>query len=230
MTAADPGLAELLNAASRYATPEALGLLILSSDPQIRHLQTANHLEVVRSALAEGRRIAADLRSRFGDTPPDGIARALGLTVRESTGDPIRGGVLVYAEYCEKTSEILLFREALRLLWTGLENVTAAHSFKATDLVQMFVAHELYHYVEVAAKQHRSTIARRHCVTVAKLGAWRWHSGLVSLGEIAAGSCAQELLGLDCHPKMFDLIALHQLDVAAARAMVTALGEVAQRL
>ena len=95
--------------------------------------------------------MAADLRSYFGDTPPAEMAKALGLTVRQSTGDPIRGGVLFYAEFCEKTSEILLFREALRLLRAGLERETVARHFKAIDLAQVFVAHELYHYAESAA-------------------------------------------------------------------------------
>jgi hypothetical protein len=51
---------------------------------------------------------------------------------------------------------------------------------------------------------------------------------LATLGEIAAGSCAQELLRLDYHPKILDLIALHELDVAAAAAMVAALEEAAR--
>ena len=62
-------------------------------------------------------------------------------------------------------------------------------------------------------------------MTIFKLGPWRWDSGLATLGEIAAGSCAQELLSLDYHPKILDLIALHELEVGAAAAMVAALEE-----
>jgi hypothetical protein len=219
------GLTGLLETALRYATPETLGLLILWNDPQSRRLRAAKHLEVVRAALAEGQALATDLRDRFGDLPPDGMAKALGLVLRETNDDPVRGGVLFYAEYCEKTSEILLFRQALRLLRTGLDEETAARHFKPIDLMQLFVAHELYHYAAAAARRYRPNIARRQRVTIAKLGPWRWRSGLASLEEIAAGSCAQALLRLTHHPKMLDLITLRQLDPATATAMVTALRE-----
>jgi hypothetical protein len=37
-----------------------------------------------------------------------------------------------------------------------------------------------------------------------KLGRWTWTAGLTTLPEIAAGAFAQQLLGLDFHPKLLD--------------------------
>jgi hypothetical protein len=50
-------------------------------------------------------------------------------------------------------------------------------------------------------------IARRHQATLLRIGTWRWRTGIATLGEIAAGSFAQALLDLPCHPKVLDYVA-----------------------
>jgi hypothetical protein len=226
VTTPHPNLAELLGVACEFATPEALGLVILRADPQIRHLAETDHLPVVRSALAEGQATAARLRNRFGQVTPRSIANQLGLVIRESDESALRGSALFYAEYCRKQSEIVLFRRALLPLQAALADSDVARHFNVADLSGVFIAHELYHHVE--STRDEPPIARRHRVTLFSVGRLRWSSGLASLGEIAAGSCAQTLLCLNRHPKLLDLIALHQVDPLAASAMLRSLREAAE--
>jgi hypothetical protein len=40
-----------------------------------------------------------------------------------------------------------------------------------------------------------------------RIGPWRWRTGIATLSEIAAGSFAQALLDLPCHPKVLDYAA-----------------------
>lgn len=228
MTLPYPNLAELLGAACRLATPEALGLVILGADPQIARLPETEHLPVVRSALADGEAAAACLRNSFGEAAPQEIAHQLGLAIRESDDDALRGSGLFYAEYCPKQSEIVLFRRALLSLQTALADPDVACHFNVADLASVFIVHELYHHLELTRDE--APIARRHRVTLFSVGRFRWSSGLSSLGEIAAGSCAQSLLRLNRHPKLLDLIALHAIDPLAASALLSSLREAAGRV
>jgi hypothetical protein len=55
----------------------------------------------------------------------------------------------------------------------------------------------------------KEALIRRHRTTILKLGRWTWTAGLSTLPEIAAGAFAQQLLGLDFHPKLLDLLLTH---------------------
>jgi hypothetical protein len=51
-------------------------------------------------------------------------------------------------------------------------------------------------------------IARRYRPTVFRIGNWHWRTGIAALAEIAAGAFAQSLLGLPCHPRVLDFVAV----------------------
>jgi len=80
------------------------------------------------------------------------------------------------------------------------------------------VAHELYHHVE--ATRAEPPLARRHAVTRLRVGAWELRVPVLTLCEIAAGACAQALLGLPYHPAILDMVALSHAapDVVRSRA------------
>src|SRR5438876_7531665 len=58
----------------------------------------------------------------------------------------------------------------------------------------IYVAHELYHHLEATGLEPAAAPAR---VTLARLGRWRWESGIRALSEIAAHAFAQALLDLE---------------------------------
>lgn len=218
-------LTTLLDAAREYATQESLGLVLLWSDMQSKRVGPASEAKFVRSALAAGHAAADDLCSRFGSLTPEGYASRLGVAVHTTDRDPLRGDQLLYAEYCDKSSEILLYQRALDHLRSATENDVAGRYFGGLNVSSLFIAHELYHCVE--ARRRESPIARRHRVVLIRVGPFRWHSGLSSLGEIAAGCCAQRLLRLEYHPKMLDFVTLHAFDPATATAALATLRQAA---
>ncbi len=206
------GVQSLAAALRDRATPETLGHFILRGDPQSRHVPEAERSRLVAEALADGARRAAAARARWGDTP-DAITRALGLAVDESAAEGGYGTTVVFAEYCAVPRIIRLYHPAIDRLNVALADPAWRRLLGIADATPVFLAHEIYHHLDMVDE---APIARRYPVTLLRLGAWRWTSGIAALSEIAAGSFAQRLLGLPVHAKLLDFVALHAADPALA--------------
>jgi len=182
-------------------TPQALGLLMLESDPVYRRIVSGDREGLVTAALRDGADLAADVRLRWGDDP-EVIAVQLGIPVIDSDDDEGYGSTIVFAEYQARQRRIVLYRRAIARLQTVVDR--DARLSLACRVRSVLLAHELYHHFDCTGA--RPPIARRHRVTVLALGRWRWTSGIASLAEIAAGAFAQSLLQLPVHPKHLDLL------------------------
>ncbi len=187
------------------ASPEALGMLMLKSDLHAARLdQRAQHTAVV-DALADGAAAAMDLRQRFPGKATREIAGELHVPVMLTDDDPLVGSIWRFAEYRPRPPKILLYARGLSPLEQALAGAPAARLLGDATLEDIFVAHELYHHIE--ATRTVTPIARRHQATLFQIGKWRWRTGIAMLAEIAAGSFAQALLDLPCHPKVLDFVA-----------------------
>lgn len=182
------------------ASPEALGLLLLEADPHARRLDRATQLAAVSDALADGIAAAGNLRARFPASRPERIARELGLPVETTDDDPMVGSIWRFAEYRPKPPRIVLYRRGL----SPLESTHTAHLLGEATPQDVFIAHELYHHIE--ATRPEAPIARRYQSTLFRIGTWHWRTGIATLAEIAAGTFAQSLLDLPCHPKVLDFV------------------------
>ena len=87
---------------------------------------------------------------------------------------------------------------AAAIFFAWLAHAVIAGTLAGFDVSPIYVAHELYHFLDSA---RAVPLARRHRVKILGL----WTSGLTSLPEIAAGAFAQALLGLPWHPKWLEL-------------------------
>ncbi len=181
--------------------PGAVGLLQLRSDPQFLRIEPERHVTLVEAALADGRFLAADVRSNLGSDPAS-IAARCDVPVTNSEGEAGFGSIVVFAEYATRPPSITLYGPAIRRLDTRITGESAAR-LGISGTRAIFLAHELYHHFDCT---RREPLARRHRVRIFSLGSWTWTSGLTSLAEIAAGAFAQELLGLSFHPKVLDLL------------------------
>jgi hypothetical protein len=187
------------------ASPETLGMLMLKGDLHAARLdQRAQHAAVI-DALADGAATAEDLRKRFPGLSPHLIAGEFRVTVATTDDDPMVGSIWRFAEYRPRPPHILLYTRGLAPLEQVLARAPAARLLGEATLEDVFVAHELYHHVE--ATRVETPIARRHQATLFQVGKWRWRTGIATLAEIAAGSFAQALLELPCHPKVLDFVA-----------------------
>ena len=178
----------------------ALGLQMLAEDPQAGRIPFAERAAWVRAAVDDGLRHAAAGSGRWGNDP-DIIARACGVPVIDSDAMSGFGTTLVFAEYSTRQPGITLYSGAIAQLdrrIAGLPGYVIGHART------LFLAHELYHHLDCT--DPRGPIARRHPVTIFRLGRWRWTSGVRALAEIAAGAFAQQLLGLTCHPRRLELL------------------------
>jgi hypothetical protein len=191
------------------ASPQALGLAMLQADPHARHLDHAARQAAVSDALDNGAVTAQELRAQCKSGDPREIARQLGLTIEVSDEDPLVTSLWRFAEYSPRPPGIKVYRRALDALDHALDRSLAMRLLGAATPKDVFIAHELYHHAE--ATRTDEPMARRHQVTLFRIGKWRWRSGIASLSEIAAGAFAQGLLDLPYHPRMLDLVVLARI-------------------
>jgi hypothetical protein len=187
------------------ASPETLGLLMLKGDLHAARLDDRAQRVAVIDALADGAATASDLRKRFPGMNPCRIAGELQVKVTTTDDDPMVGSVWRFAEYRPRPPQILLYTRGLAPLAQALAHVPAARLLGEASVEDVFIAHELYHHAE--AVRAEIPIARRHLATLFQIGKWRWRTGITTLAEIAAGSFAQALLELPCHPSVLDFVA-----------------------
>jgi hypothetical protein len=186
------------------ASPETLGLLMLKGDIHAARLDDRAQLAAVSDALADGVATAKSLRKRFGGLSPREIARELQVPVVAVDDDPLVGTVWRFAEYRSRPARIVLYTRGLAPLEQALVGDLATRLLGQATTQDVFIAHELYHHAESIRPE--APIARRHQATLFRIGPWRWRTGIPTLGEIAAGSFAQTLLDLPCHPKVLDYV------------------------
>ncbi len=187
------------------ATPERLGMRMLKSDLHAARLDDRTQQAAVSDALADGEATAKDLRKRFPGLSPREIANELHVTVTTTDDDPMVGSIWRFAEYRLRPPRIVLYTRGLAPIEHVLARTLATRLLGEAALQDVFVAHELYHHAE--AIRAEIPIARRYQATLFQIGKWRWRTGIATLAEIAAGSFAQVLLNLPCHPKVLDFVA-----------------------
>src|SRR5262249_12794186 len=186
-------------------SPETLGLLMLKSDPHAARLDDRSQLAAVSDALVDGAAAASDVGKRFPRLAPRNIPHALCVPVQATDDDPLVGSISRFAEDQPRPPRIVLYTGGLAPLERALAGNPATRMLGEATVQDVFVAHELYHHIE--ATRTDTPIARRHQATLFQIGSWRWRTGIAMLSEIAAGSFAQTLLDLPCHPKVLDYLA-----------------------
>lgn len=180
-------------------------MLMLKSDLHAARLDDRAQRAAVIDALADGTAAARNLRKRFPGLSPRRIAGELLVPVTTTDDDPMVGSIWRFAEYRPRPPRVLLYTRGLAPVERALARAPAARLLGEATVEDVFVAHELYHHTE--ATRAEKPIARRHQVTLFQIGKWRWRTGIATLSEIAAGSFAQALLDLPCHPKVLDFLA-----------------------
>jgi hypothetical protein len=178
---------------------------MLKSDLHAARLDDRAQVAAVSDALADGVATAKDMRHRFPRLTPCEIADELQVPVETTDDDPMVGSIWRFAEYRPQPARILLYTRGLTPLERALAGSLARRLLGEATTQDVFVAHELYHHAETIRAE--TPIARRHQATLLRIGQWRWRTGIATLSEIAAGSFAQALLDLPCHPRVLDYLA-----------------------
>jgi hypothetical protein len=173
---------------------ERWGLARLADDRVGRRLGPDRAATAVRAAVTVGAEAARRYRAA-GWSDPRRLAVKLGVGVTWSDESPVLGALLRIAEYEPRPALIRLFAEPIA-------EIRAAE--RALPVADVYLAHELFHHLEATALGPASDLAR---VTLARLGRWRWESGVAALSEVAAHAFAQTLLELPVFPGRLDGLA-----------------------
>jgi hypothetical protein len=176
------------------ATGEAWGLVLLASDRTGRRLAPDRRAAAVRDALTAGTDAARRCRVN-GGADLQRLVTQLGVEVVWSDESPVLGALLRIAEYQPRPPTIRLFTESV---------ATIAAAERSLAVADIYTAHELFHHLEATTLGPASDLAR---VTLARLGRWRWESGVRALSEVAAHAFAQHLLDLPVFPGGLDRLA-----------------------
>ena len=188
------------------ATPRALGLAMLARDPVAALLPADAQHGLLSAALEDGAAVGAMLRARHRGRTAEQIAAALAIPVVRTLDSPFAGPLWRHADYRPRPPEIRLFTTALAALDALLARDDLGGRIGIAATAPVFVAHELYHHIE--ATRAEPPLARRHALTRLQVGPLRLKAPVLALPEIAAGACAQAMLGLRHHAAVLDRVAL----------------------
>jgi hypothetical protein len=224
-----PGQVEdwLSNDWLRAATPAVVSRQMLAEDAVAALLPAATLERLAGAALEQGVAVGLMLCARYPGCPPEGMAKALGVSVVDADEQPWAGPFFRHADYRSVPPEIRLFRPAIALLDGLLSRSGVGGRLGIACTAPVFVAHELYHHIEATGPE--PPLARRHAVTRLRVGRFQLRAPVLVLPEIAAGACAQAMLGLQYHPALLDLVVQWHLAPRRALARAAALGEMGSK-
>ena len=201
-------------ASLRGMSPRQWAAYAFGRDPLRGKFTPEQMLELSDKALACGQEEARKLLdAHHGKVEPTLLARELGLTI-ERPDMPNGGGQVIFAQY-EEPDKITVFMDTVdkanALLGSrpDLVNLLGKRSIE-----QVLVAHEIFHAVELRAKDTIFTQSYR--LQLWKLGPIKNESGVACLAEIAGMEFARTLLDLDFCPYLYDVFFVSLYDAQAA--------------
>ena len=146
---------------------------------------------------------AGRVRKAYGESTPRLLAEKMGLRVR-TTGRPAGGGQVLFAQFV-RPDEITVFTDCIRRA-AVLRQESGCPLLEPGRLMEVLLAHELFHAVEEQNAEHIYTRTE-------KVELWKKpfsnRSTIACLSEMAAMAFARELLGLSVSPYMLDVLLLY---------------------
>jgi hypothetical protein len=218
----DANLSDLVRRVAS-ADPDALARWMLRNDRYAGRLHEREVDRLVAAALADGEQAAIAMPP---GKSPDALAVELGIAVSHTEAAIDMAGHLFSADYSPHPPRIRLYTRALAAIDLGLTAPGVARIVGAKQARPVLLAHEIYHHLDLARP---ITLAGRHRITTLRLGPLHLRTELPSLAEIAAGRFAATLLGLNCHPKLLDLLLLWNMSPQRAGAWAAAFCALADR-
>lgn len=194
-------LAQYCNAVVDLGTEWRCAALTLAEDPFADKL-SARRAEAIGFALGAGETAAAVIVPRYG-RDPEAIAQALQVPVCRSDEAAMTGRAVRFSEYGNRPPSITLYTESLGATNRLIREHGLAARLGLEDVAPVYLAHELYHHLEIT-RLTPGTAAFR--LTTHRLGPLTFRTGLPSLCEIGADRFATTVLGLRVPPKILHFI------------------------
>lgn len=180
-------------------------------DPLYGKLTPELCTELGEKARTCGQAEAQKLIERYPGKTPMELCDMLGIRQMRQVMPQDQSRVL-FAQFVEP-NEITLFTDCLDTAGRYAQAEGPLSVLKTEVLVQILLAHELFHAME---KRDRSLFTRAYRLNLWNFGPFHNDSPLVALGEIAGMAFAKKLMRMDFCPFVLDALLLYGYDADAA--------------
>lgn len=185
---------------------EDWGIYAFSREPLEGKFTVEQKREYIAKANSCGREWAKRMMAQYETNCPRVLAEKMGMQVK-TPKVPVGGELVLFAQYVQP-DEITIFTDCVDKA-AALQEECGISFFERQSLMDVLLAHELFHAVE---EQHSEEIYTH----TEKVELWRKpfsnRSRIACLSEIAAMAFAAGLLELECSPYILDVLLVYSYD------------------
>ncbi|MBE6054583.1 MAG: hypothetical protein E7212_11920 [Clostridium sartagoforme] len=183
------------------------GQYAFSRDPLKAKVSSELRKEMINKANECGRVEALKLKERFKGSSIKKIIEKMNLEIIEKDSN-IADSYIMFACY-NSPNKITIYKKNKILVEKFIYDNKLSNKLNNIDVESVLLAHELFHSIE---ENNKDIYTKNTKIVLWKIGAYKYKSGLVSIGEIAAMAFAKELLSLHYNPYLFDVLMLYPHD------------------
>jgi hypothetical protein len=181
-------------------------------DPLVGRITPEDRLEYCRQAIVCGIDQARKVRAKHGDAGPVELAGPMRVSL---VYKPEEGANSMFAYYQEPDTVVVYTANA-----KATDALVEEHGLQDlvgdASVVDVLVAHELYHVLEHAQPGLFTT---RKLVSLWKLGPFENRSRILCLEEIGAMAFTRELVGFKCSAYVYNVLMLASANPARAQKL-----------
>lgn len=186
---------------------EEWGQYAFSRDPLKGKVSEGLRKEIIAKANECGKKEARKLKEKYKDVPIKKIIKKMDLEFIEKDSNGTESYIM-FACY-NSPNKITIFKKNKILVEEFIKANKLSSKLEYIDVESMLLAHELFHHIE---ENNKDIYTKNEKVVLWKIGKYKYKSGLVCIGEIAAMAFAKELLSINYNPYIFDVLMLYPHD------------------
>lgn len=183
------------------------GKYAFSRDPLNNKISDELRQEMIEKANECGRQEALKIKEKYPNVSIKKIAKKMNLEITEKDSNGM-DSYIMFACY-NSPNKVTLFMKNVMLVKAFIKENSLNNKLDYVDVESVLLAHEMFHHIE---ENNKEIYTRATKIVLWKIGSYKYKSGLVALGEIAAMAFAKELLSLNYNPYIFDIIMLYPHD------------------
>ncbi|MGG7143095.1 hypothetical protein ACQPVP_06475 [Clostridium nigeriense] len=186
---------------------EEWGQYAFSRDPLKGKVSEELRKKIIEKASECGKKEAIKIKEKYRDVPIKKILKRIGLEYIEKDSDGTESYIM-FACY-NSPNKITVFKKNKMLVEEFIKENELSSKLEYIDVESMLLAHELFHHIE---ENNKNIYTKNEKIVLWKIGKYKYKSGLVCIGEIAAMAFAKELLSINYNPYIFDVLMLYPYD------------------
>lgn len=193
------------------------GKYLVNTDPIEGKIRGIIREEIIEKSLQCGYEEADKILSKIGKTTEEIdislLAKRLGIIVRTEKDQNVMD-YICFGTY-EEPGIITLYEDNIKKGETLISKYQIS-GLQGINLMQIILAHEIFHYVEAKIPD---LYINNYRIKLWKLGPYTHKSELICMGEIASMAFARRLLNLRFCPNILDVLLLYPHDEEQAESV-----------